>query len=936
MLSQSCQDCGLWKFCKTYKLRVEVSERTDYEFSETILVVGNFPSEMDDFRGVVYHKDTLRGKFLREDLLDNLSAKWVLTTAARCYGKSVTPEQYQACSEHLAEVIDEHKPFIVICLGLDALHAVVGPGASSSNPIKVTKASGQDMWVIPSFPPEDHTGDETTKRYNGKKNLADHIMYLIEWTDSLLSRRYNTQEFTYERIFNEQEAIDIAKTCNSTRVCFDTEVDHSDEGDRKLTIYHPDSSLILASMSWWDCDKERYVNYTIEGAALTGRVINEFCRGRVVEGHNINYDIQVAEHFLGVDLFEIAAATRDTMLLWWAGDQSSVRNDLKSLVQRHFFVDDWSAELKTLKAEAKALKDAELNGPIRERNKARRLERKQLGLWAGEECEDWNTEMGFDLLNIPEEQRVLLRDEPLIPIDVGYASVDRGKLAKYCALDTYWCCRLSREILDELPEYKRPTDLIMTHLDKSRKVLARIERNGLPICREAIAALKKVTEKKVRTIQNILLSSPLVWNALCYDTNTQKMCGIWSRMKKDKDKAAVSVWMRIAGERLTAMGSWVKHLAKLNCTPEELKAIPKTDKTKELSINNEVIEILAGGVDDHENLHLKSEIELIWYYVYWFRKHQNLLDKFITGFAAYEGADGRVHSSFSLHRTVTGRTASSPNIQNLEKAKYVRACFVAPPGWQFVEFDYDRMEPTVLAVKANAKFWKEAIRNDWDLYCLTAMQVYEEELLTAGMMPDLTISIEEVRAALEAIKKNPQTKPFREEAKTNTLATIYGEHPKTLAARSGKPVAQVEAFAKKFWKTNSEITQFVKEMHAILDKGGFVVTSFGRKRWFSKAGRGSSEANQIVNTGIQADGNDIALWQAYKVFEWIDENKLHNKIQVVNFVHDALYFLIREEFVEELSPQIKKIMEDISTLPFKFDVPVRTSGKSGKSLADML
>lgn len=938
MVPQSCEACGLWKSCKTYQLRVEVSEHTDYEFEETILVVGGHPSQVDDFRAGVYHKDTLRGQFLREFVLDNLPAKWVLTTAARCYGKEITPEQYQLCSENLAAVISEHKPYIVIALGLDALASIVGPGTNSSAPIKVEKASGEIMWVIPSFPPEDHVGSEATKKYDGKHNLADHIVSLIEWVESLLNKRYNTQEFTYERIFNEEEAVDIARTCNSARVCYDTEVDHSNEGDRKLTIYHPDSSLILASFTWWDCDKNRYLNYTIEGAALTGRVIKEFCRGRIVEGHNVNYDISVTNHFLGVNLFDVAAATRDTMLLWWSGDQSSIRNDLKGLVQQHFFVEDWSKELDQLKSAAKAAKDLEVNGPIRERNQLRREERKKLGMWAGAGCEPLITEMGFDLLEIPEEQRVGLRDEELIPIDIGFADIDRGKLAKYCALDTYWCARLSREILDELPEYKKPTPLITTHLDKSRWCLAQIERNGLPICREAIADLKRVTETKVKTLHQALLQHPLVKEALASDKETQKITGVWSRLKKDKQKSAVGVWMRIAGERLTAMGHWVKRVAEKFCTPEQLADIPLT-KGGDLSINDEVIEILAGGVDDHDNLHEKTPIQMLWYYTYWFRKHQNLLDKFISSFAAYEGADGRIHSSFSLHRTVTGRTASSPNVQNLKKDKAVRACFVARPGWVFCELDYDRMEPTVLAVVANAKFWKEAIRNDWDLYCLTAMQVYESELLEAKMMPDLSLPVEEVKVQLDAIKKNKETKPFREDAKTNTLATVYGQHFKTLAARSGKPVEQVEAFAKKFWKTNSEITDFVKRMHAILDRGDYVRTSFGRKRWFPKARGGKDRAklkNQIVNSWIQADGNDIALWQTYRVLKWIDENHLHHKIAVVNFVHDALYFEVREDCVEELMPQVKNIMEDISSLPFDFDVPVRTSYKTGKSLADML
>src|SRR5262249_12391408 len=60
-------------------------------------------------------------------------------------------------------------------------------------------------------------------------------------------------------------------------------------------------------------------------------------------------------------------------------------------------------------------------------------------------------------------------------------------------------------------------------------------------------------------------------------------------------------------------------------------------------------------------------------------------------------ANGRVHTSYHMTGTSTGRLASSdPNMQNIpirtEEGRKIRQAFITEPGWKILSVDYSQVE----------------------------------------------------------------------------------------------------------------------------------------------------------------------------------------------------------------------------------------------------
>ncbi|MGI9499207.1 MAG: DNA polymerase I, partial [Geminicoccaceae bacterium] len=129
--------------------------------------------------------------------------------------------------------------------------------------------------------------------------------------------------------------------------------------------------------------------------------------------------------------------------------------------------------------------------------------------------------------------------------------------------------------------------------------------------------------------------------------------------------------------------------------------------------------------------------------------------------------DGRVHTSYAMAVTSTGRLSSNdPNLQNIpirtEEGRKIRKAFIAEDGHVLMSADYSQIELRVLADIADIKALKEAFAAGADIHATTASQMFD-------------VPLDQMDGEL------------RRRAKTINFGIIYGIGPYGLSQRLGIP-----------------------------------------------------------------------------------------------------------------------------------------------------
>ncbi|MBT7757720.1 MAG: DNA polymerase I, partial [Rhodospirillaceae bacterium] len=94
------------------------------------------------------------------------------------------------------------------------------------------------------------------------------------------------------------------------------------------------------------------------------------------------------------------------------------------------------------------------------------------------------------------------------------------------------------------------------------------------------------------------------------------------------------------------------------------------------------------------------------------------------------GVTGRVHTSYAMAATSTGRLASTdPNLQNIpvrtEEGRRIRKAFIAAAGCKLLSADYSQIELRILAHIADIPALREAFHAGQDIHAMTAAQVFD-------------------------------------------------------------------------------------------------------------------------------------------------------------------------------------------------------------------
>jgi DNA polymerase I len=277
----------------------------------------------------------------------------------------------------------------------------------------------------------------------------------------------------------------------------------------------------------------------------------------------------------------------------------------------------------------------------------------------------------------------------------------------------------------------------------------------------------------------------------------------------------------------------------------------------------------------------------------------------------------RVHTSFLLAATTTGRLASSdPNLQNIpiksEDGKNIRKAFIAEKGLTLISADYNQIEMRILADLADVKELKKAFKNNEDIHSLTASQVFNID-----------------------IKKVDQN--IRRKAKAINFGIIYGISQYGLAKQINVSNHEAEEFLNAYFLKFPEIKIYMDSTIKFCRKSGYVNNIFGRRSHFN----GINDKNYnirnfqeraAINAPIQGSASEIMRLAMIR----LDKKMKNTKSKILLQIHDELIFEVPNKEVKNISNLIKEEMSSVTESDLhSFSTPLIVDINIGDNWGDL-
>lgn len=272
---------------------------------------------------------------------------------------------------------------------------------------------------------------------------------------------------------------------------------------------------------------------------------------------------------------------------------------------------------------------------------------------------------------------------------------------------------------------------------------------------------------------------------------------------------------------------------------------------------------------------------------------------------------GRVHTSYSLAATSTGRLSSTdPNLQNIpvrtDEGRQIRTAFVASPGHKLVSADYSQIELRVLAHIASIDQLKKAFADGLDIHAMTASEMFDTPV--EGM-----------------------DSGTRRKAKAINFGIIYGISAFGLANQLAIPREEAGKYIKTYFERFPGIKDYMEHTKAFCRTNGFVETVFGRRMHFPriKSPNPSERAFQeraAINAPIQGSAADIIRRAMVRMPQALADAGLSARMLLQ--VHDELIFEVPEPEAEATIRVACEIMAAAPLPAVSFSVPIQVDARA--------
>lgn len=266
----------------------------------------------------------------------------------------------------------------------------------------------------------------------------------------------------------------------------------------------------------------------------------------------------------------------------------------------------------------------------------------------------------------------------------------------------------------------------------------------------------------------------------------------------------------------------------------------------------------------------------------------------------------RVHPTFLLHGTVTGRLSSrNPNLQNIPRGSRARKLFVASDDDHvLIQADYRQAEYRVLCWLARDAYLREVFSDDGrDIHGEVAARFYGPSW----------------------------TKEQRVRAKAIVFGLAYGREAFSIALEYGMSVQEAEAFMASWFDLIPDTVNWIESVENRILAGQDLETPFGRKRrfWLITDGNRSSVLKEGRAFIPQATASDLTLESANRL---VDQG-FGNHLRIP--VHDALVLEVPQGEAEEMAEVIRRTMSGVAEELFEGYIPAPVDIGIGRSWGEL-
>jgi DNA polymerase I-like protein with 3'-5' exonuclease and polymerase domains len=430
-------------------------------------------------------------------------------------------------------------------------------------------------------------------------------------------------------------------------------------------------------------------------------------------------------------------------------------------------------------------------------------------------------QLSMEMLGAPDyESEVKEHSRGHSAEDEGYSMVPKKLLYHYLAKDCDYTLQIWHKLNDKLNETPPLRALYENLLIPASAFLQRVERRGMWVDTKKLDELEKaLTTKKEAEEEIVWREAEPFWDPSAYveDTGAKKAPKFFNAGSPKQVH-----WMIYTklGLRPAKGYSW-------DTQKDTLESMP-------------------------EHPFITALLKL--------RSVEKELSTYVEGMRKRIEPDGRIHTSYLIHGTVTGRLSSrNPNVQNLPREGGTREIFAAAPGRILVEVDLNQAELRVLAHLSRDEFLVQCYREGRKLHHEVAVEMYGEGY-----------------NGFQYIR-----------AKAVNFGIAYGRGEHSLAQEFDISVEEGREMVDAWFRRAPTAERFIKWCRQQPLLGKALVSPFGRRRRFGLVTKENLNEvqNEASNFPISSTASDICLTSAMEI-----EPYLPDDVGIINLVHDSILF----------------------------------------------